>query len=207
MMVIVALPLLLLPYRFSQKLEHFWSWIMEGLLKHVVGITHRVHGPRPDHAVIFASKHQSAWETIFLYGELGSPAPVPKRELIFIPVIGLFFIKVPSVPIDRSAGRSSLKNLVNAANKINAIGDSILIYPQGTRVAPGASHPYHSGTYAIYKATGYSGVFWPRRSMMKTPGVIDVQLLPEIPAGLDRQTFMKRLEHDIETATDRLPKS
>ena len=213
-MVIVAMPILVMPYRLTTKLQHFWSWMMEGLLKHIVGITHRIEGTPPDHAVIFASKHQSAWETIFLYGKLGSPAPVFKRELIYLPILGLFFLKAPSIAIDRSAGRNALKNLVASAKKIKAIGDGILIYPQGTRVASGQHHPYHSGTYAIYKATGLpvvpialnSGICWPRNSFIKKRGVIDVKLLPEIPAGLDRQTFMKRLEHDIETATDSLPK-
>ena len=212
-MAVIGLPVLLFPYRVCQKYEHLWSAIMVFLLKYIMGIRHRVTGARPDHPVIYAAKHQSAWETIFLYAELDSPAPVLKKELIYLPFIGLFFVKVPSVPIDRSAGRAALKNLMAAAAKINAIGDSILIFPQGTRVAPGADHPYHTGTFAIYQATGLpvvpialnSGLFWSRAAFTKTPGVIDVQLLPEIPPGLNRREFMARLEHEIETATDRLP--
>ena len=137
LIAIIGLPLLLLPYQVSSKLEHLWSAMMVFYLKTFVGVTHRIEGPRPNHQVIYAAKHQSAWETIFLYAELGSPAPVLKRELIFIPFLGLFFIRVPSVPIDRSAGRQSLKKLIAAANKVKSIGDSILIFPQGTRVAPG----------------------------------------------------------------------
>lgn len=215
LIAIIGLPLLLLPYQVSSKLEHLWSAMMVFYLKTFVGVTHRIEGPRPDHQVIYAAKHQSAWETIFLYAELGSPAPVLKRELIFIPFLGLFFIRVPSVPIDRSAGRQSLKKLIAAANKVKSIGDSILIFPQGTRVAPGASLPYHAGTFAIYQATGLpvvpialnSGVCWPRSSFMKKPGVIDVRLLPEIPPGLSRREFMQRLEDDIENATNALPQS
>ena len=220
-MAVIGLPILLLPYRACQKYEHLWSAIMVVLLKYVMGITHRVSGARPDHPVIYAAKHQSAWETIFLYAELDSPAPVLKKELIYLPFIGLFFVKVPSVPIDRSAGRAALKNLMKAAQKINDIGDSILIFPQGTRVSPeassgtssGASHPYHTGTFAIYQATNLpvvpialnSGLFWSRQAFTKKPGVIDVKLLPEIPPGLNRRDFMARLEHDIETATNALP--
>ena len=215
LIAIICLPLLLLPYQVSSKLEHLWSAMMVFYLKTFVGVTHRIKGPRPDHQVIYAAKHQSAWETIFLYAELGSPAPVLKRELVFIPFLGLFFLRVPSVPIDRSAGRQSLKKLIAAANKVKSIGDSILIFPQGTRVAPGASHPYHAGTFAIYRATGLpvvpialnSGVCWPRSSFMKKPGVIDVRLLPEIPPGLSRREFMQRLEDDIENATNALPQS
>ena len=216
-MAVIGLPILLLPYRVCQKYEHLWSAIMVFLLKYIMGITHRVTGARPDHPVIYAAKHQSAWETIFLYAEFDSPAPVLKKELIYLPFIGLFFVKVPSVPIDRSAGRAALKNLMAAAEKINKIGDSILIFPQGTRVAPGVSsgaeHPYHAGTFAIYQATGLpvvpvalnSGLFWSRAAFTKKSGVIDVKLLPEIPPGLNRRDFMARLEHDIETATNALP--
>ena len=212
-MAVIGLPILLLPYRVCQKYEHLWSAIMVVLLKYIMGITHRVTGPRPDHPVIYAAKHQSAWETIFLYAEFDSPAPVLKKELIYLPFIGLFFVKVPSVPIDRSAGRAALKNLMAAAEKINKIGDSIMIFPQGTRVAPGAEHSYHAGTFAIYQATGLpvvpvalnSGLFWSRAAFTKKSGVIDVKLLPEIPPGLNRRDFMARLEHDIETATNALP--
>ena len=212
-MAVIGLPILLLPYRVCQKYEHLWSAIMVVLLKYIMGITHRVTGARPDHPVIYAAKHQSAWETIFLYAEFDSPAPVLKKELIYLPFIGLFFVKVPSVPIDRSAGRAALKNLMAAAEKINKIGDSILIFPQGTRVALGAEHSYHAGTFAIYQATGLpvvpvalnSGLFWSRAAFTKKSGVIDVKLLPEIPPGLNRRDFMARLEHDIETATNALP--
>ncbi len=228
-MAVIGLPILLLPYRVCQKYEHLWSAIMVVLLKYIMGITHRVTGPRPDHPVIYAAKHQSAWETIFLYAEFDSPAPVLKKELIYLPFIGLFFVKVPSVPIDRSAGRAALKNLMAAAEKISKVGDSILIFPQGTRVAPiassgassrassgassGAGHSYHAGTFAIYQATGLpvvpvalnSGLFWSRAAFTKKSGVIDVKLLPEIPPGLNRRDFMARLEHDIETATNALP--
>ena len=212
-MAVLGLPILLLPYKACQKYQHLWSAIMVLLLRYVMGIRHRVRGDRPDHPVIYAAKHQSAWETIFLYAEFDSPAPVMKKELVYLPFIGLFFIKVPSVPIDRSAGRTALKNLMAAAAKINDIGGSILIFPQGTRVAPGAHHPYHAGTFAIYQATGLpvvpvalnSGLFWSRAAFTKRSGVIDVQLLAEIPPGLNRRDFMARLEHDIEAATNALP--
>ena len=211
-MVIVGLPILLLPYQVAQKYEHLWSGILVFLLKHIMGINHQILGERPDHPVIYAAKHQSAWETIVLFAEFDSPAPVLKKELIYLPFIGLFFLKIPSVPIDRSQGRAALKNLMAAAARINDIGDSILIFPQGTRVAPGADHPYHAGTFAIYQATGLpvvpvalnSGLFWSRSAFIKKPGTIVVELLPEIPPGLGRRDFMAKLEAEIETASQKL---
>ena len=216
-MAVFGLIVLVLPFRVCQKYAHLWSAIMVFLLKYIMGIDHRVTGARPDHPVIYAAKHQSAWETIFLYAEFDSPAPVLKKELVFIPFIGLYFVKIPSVPIDRAAGRAALKNLMAAAEKIKNIGGSILIFPQGTRVAPvsdsAAHHPYHTGTFAIYQTTGLpvvpvalnSGLFWSRAAFTKKSGVIDVALLPEIPPGLNRREFMARLEDAIETATNALP--
>ena len=213
LMSIIGLPILLLPVRFLQLYQHLWSMVLVGLLRHVMGIEHRITGPRPEGQVIYAAKHQSAWETIVLYKEFGDPAPVLKRELIFLPLIGLYFLRVPSVPINRSAGRNALKQLIASARKIADAGYSILIFPQGTRVTPGASHPYHAGTFAIYQSTGLpvvpvalnAGLVWPRRALLKKPGLIDVELLEPIPPGLDRKDFMARLEASIETATDALP--
>jgi len=128
-------------------------------------------------------------------------------------LIGLYFMRVPSVPINRSAGRNALTQLISSARKIAQTGSSILIFPQGTRVAPGASHPYHAGTFAIYQATGLpvvpvalnAGLLWPRQALIKRPGMIDVRYLEPIPPGLDRKSFMQRLETSIETATKALP--
>ncbi len=211
-MAVVGVPILLLPYRFCQYYQRLWSWVMVFLLRHVIGLRHTIRGELPQEPVIFAAKHQSAWETIFLYGALGYPAPVMKRELIYLPLIGLYFMKVPSVAIDRSTGRSALKKLMASARRIKALGASILIFPQGTRTRPAQSHPYHSGIFALYQATGLpvvpialnSGLFWGRSAFTKRGGVITVELLSAIPAGLGRHDFMARLESDIETATKQL---
>ncbi|NDA08063.1 MAG: 1-acyl-sn-glycerol-3-phosphate acyltransferase [Alphaproteobacteria bacterium] len=212
LMSIIGLPILLLPVRYLQRYQHLWTTVLVFLLHHIVGIRHHITGPKPEGQVIYAAKHQSAWETIVLYREFGSPAPVLKRELIFLPLIGLYFLRVPSVPINRSAGRDALRQLISSARKIAETGSSILIFPQGTRVAPGASHPYHAGTFAIYQATGLpvvpvalnAGLVWPRQALIKKPGLIDVQYLEPIPPGLDRKSFMEKLETSIETATHNL---
>ncbi len=213
-MAIVIIPLLIMPYHLTQKVASFWSWLMVGLLKRIVFVTHRVEGQRPDHQVIFASKHQAEWETIFLYSELNYPAPVLKRELIFIPIVGLFLMKIPSIPINRSTGISSLKKLVKHAKKIKATGDSIMIFPQGARVFSDAKKSYRPGVFAIYKATGLpvvpialnSGLIFSKTTFVKKSGVIDVRLLEEIPPGLKREEFMTRLERAIENTMDMLPK-
>ena len=80
-------------------------------------------------------------ETVILYHEFGNPAPVLKRELVYIPVMGFYFLRMPSVPIDRSAGSKALRMLMVDARQIVDDGHSIMIFPQGTRVAPGQPIP------------------------------------------------------------------
>jgi 1-acyl-sn-glycerol-3-phosphate acyltransferase len=95
-----------------------------------------------------------------------------------------------------------------------ADGRSILIFPEGTRVAIGAERPYQAGTAALYRQLGVpvvpvalnSGLFWGRRQFIKRPGLIEVEVLPAIPPGLDRKRFMALLQQRIEGATDRLVK-
>ena len=135
-MVVVGLPLLLLPQRVVIVYANIWAWGLRLLLK-IVGISHRISGPMPEGQVIYAAKHQSAWETVILYQEFGNPAPVLKRELLFLPVMGFYFWRMPSVPIDRSAGSKALRMLMVDSRQITADSHSIMIFPQGTRVAPG----------------------------------------------------------------------
>lgn len=213
LLVILFLPLLLLPVSLLRLPVWLWAGGTQLLLRLVLASGHRIRGQMPKHPVIYAAKHQSAWETIILYARLGYPAPVLKQELLFLPLFGLYLLRLETIPINRQAGLQAMRELMKNAAAMAARGKSILIFPQGTRVAAGADHPYHPGTFAIYQATGLpvvpialnAGLVWPRNAFMKTPGIIDVELLPEIEPGLDRRQFMKRLENAIETATDRLP--
>ena len=205
-LVIVMGPLLLLPSRFARMIARFWGWLAHILL-HIVGITHTVHGDRYlNQQVIYAVKHQSAWETIILSWLLNSPAFVLKRELLRLPVIGWFFIKTGCIPVDRSAGMKALRDMRAAALTLLEKRRSMLIFPQGTRVAPGAEHPYEIGVFALYEATGLpvvpvalnSGHVWPRNSWLKYPGHVSIEFLTPIEPGRDRKSFMSELKQRIE---------
>ena len=206
-LVIILLPLLLLPSVLTHWMGRLWAWTTQILLR-IAGVRHRTSGDAYiDDQVIYAAKHQSAWETIALVGYLRAPVPVLKRSLLFLPVIGLFFLKSGCIPVDRSAGMKALKKMRDAAIAHRDRGRSLLIFPQGTRVAPGASHPYEIGVFALYDATGLpvvpvalnSGHVWPRNSWRKYPGTVDVDFLEPIPPGLKRKEFMALLEERIET--------
>ncbi len=205
-LVIIMGPLLFLPPRFTRMIARFWGWLAFILL-HIVGIRQAISGDRHlQSQVIYAVKHQSAWETIILSWILASPSFVLKRELLRLPIIGRFFLKTGCIPVDRSAGMKALRAMRVAAVDLAGKGRSMLIFPQGTRVAPGAEQPYEIGVFALYEATGLpvvpvalnSGHVWPRNSWLKYPGCVTVEFLQPIEPGLDRKHFMAVLKQRIE---------
>ena len=184
------------------------------LLIVIVGLRYEVRGDRSllQQPVIVASKHQSAWDTFIFYLLARDPAYVMKKELLSIPVYGWLTRKQRMIPIDRGAGAKALRELLRRSGRAIADRRQIVIFPQGTRVAPGTAAPYHAGVAAVYGRLGVpvvpvalnSGCFWPRRSFLKRPGKIIVEILPPIAPGLAKPAFMAELEQRIETATARL---
>jgi len=207
LLAICLLPCLLLPALVTRNVARLWGWVTVVSLR-VAGGRHRIGGATAlDRQGIYAAKHQSAWETTVLSYLLRCPVPVIKQELLRLPLLGFYFRKAGCIAVDRSAGMKALRQLRDDAARTAADGSSMLIFPQGTRVAPGAAHKYEIGVFAVYEATGLpvvpvalnSGHVWGRNSWLKRPGIIDVDFLPDIPPGLDRKTFMAALEEAIET--------
>ena len=203
----LVVPTLLLPAAAIRAVARFWGWLTVQLL-HIVGASHRVSGHQHlGDQVIYAAKHQSAWETIVLSLLLHTPVVVLKRELLMLPLLGMYFQKAGCVAVDRSAGMRALRKLREDAVAARDSGRSLLIFPQGTRVAPGMEHKYEIGVFALYEATGLpvvpialnSGQVWGRNSWLKRSGRIEVEFLPPIAPGLSRRDFMAALESAIET--------
>ena len=205
-LVVLMGPLLLLPPFLARYLARFWGWLAHKQL-YIVGINQREYGEKHlDKLVIYAVKHQSAWETIILSWLLHAPAFVLKVELLRLPIIGLFFIKTGCIPVDRAGGMRALRKMRGAALELAAKGRSMLIFPQGTRIMSGVTKPYEIGVFALYQSTGLpvvpvalnSGVVWPRNSWLKYPGTVDIHFLEPIQPGLTRKQFMAKLEQRIE---------
>lgn len=184
------------------------------LVKHLCGITHRIIGaeqlsPTP---VIYASKHQSAWETLMFWILLGAPAYVLKKELLLLPLFGWYLSRMGNVAIDRGAGIGALKKILVSAQRIIGEGRSIVIFPEGTRTIPGKPGRYHSGVAALYANLNLpvvpvalnSGLYWGKRAFIKKPGVITLELLSPIMPGLKPKEFLRTLETAIEQASIRL---
>jgi 1-acyl-sn-glycerol-3-phosphate acyltransferase len=214
---IVGLPLLLAPRRWVVAWARLWIVFVLWWLRMTVGLTHRVVGREnlPAGPAILASKHQSSWETLSFTLLFDDIAIVLKRELLFIPVVGWAMARAGNIAVSRGDGAAALRGLVKQAKAVIAEGRSIVIFPEGTRVAPGDRKPYQVGTAALYRQLGVpvvpialnSGLFWGRRKWIKRPGVLTLEILPPIPPGLSREAFMRTLHEKIEEATARLEMS
>jgi len=210
----IYIPLLVMPRHWTVVAARFWlSGVLVGL-RFLVGLTWELRGAEtiPEGAIIVASKHQSTFETFAFRSVFPDPAFILKKELLWIPFFGWYLFKSGVIAIDRSAGTRALKEMVKGASVASAKKRQLIIFPEGTRAAPGAKLPYHSGVAMLYGSQNLpvvpialnSGVYWPRGGFLKRPGKIIIEVLPVIPPGLDRKTFMAELENRIETASDRL---
>ncbi|PWR25386.1 1-acyl-sn-glycerol-3-phosphate acyltransferase [Zavarzinia aquatilis] len=208
------LPALLWPRVLGVKVAKGWIAGVNVGLRLICGVRVEVRGRErmPEGPVLIAAKHQSAWDTIELLAICGMPAVVLKRELTWIPLYGWYIMAMGGIPIDRSAGARALKDMVRQAKLAVAQGRSVLIFPQGTRVAPGRKLEYQPGVAALYSQLGLpcipvalnSGLVWPRRQFLRPSGTITVEFLTPIPPGLRREPFMTTLEARVEAASDAL---
>ena len=209
-LAVLYLPLLVLPRGILRAGARLWCAGIIWLARVVCGIRYRVVGREhvPAGACIVAAKHQSAWDTYFFHGILGDPVYVMKKELMAIPLVGWYMRRAGSVVIDRSARVQALHMLVAGATRALGQGAQVIVFPEGTRVAPGETRPYHAGVALLYARCGVpvvpvalnSGRLWSRNAFLKHPGTVTVRILPPIPPGLPRKAFMERLRADIETA-------
>ena len=211
---LVALPTFAMPRPAMLKVASWWAKTNILLMRLVCGIKVEFRGTEkiPRGPLIVASKHQSMWETISLLHFFEAPFFAVKRELKFIPLFGLFLIKTRMIAIDRSAGGRALIRMARRAAEEVRSGRQFVIFPEGTRTAPGAPPQYKAGIGLIYTDCGVaclpvalnSGLFWPRRTFMRYPGTLVVEFLDPLPPGLKRDEFLQRIESVIEQASTRL---
>ncbi|MBY6157951.1 lysophospholipid acyltransferase family protein [Pseudooceanicola nitratireducens] len=178
----------------------------------LVGLRSEVRGEIPTGEVIIASKHQSFFDIILIVSEVPRPKFIMKASLVYAPILGWFALRIGCVPVNRGKRAEAIRQMMRGVTAGDAPAGQLIIYPQGTRVAPGVDKPYKVGTAVIYEETGQTcvpaatnvGVFWPRQGLLRKPGLAVVEFLPPIPPGRDRNAFMEDLEREIETASDAL---
>ena len=189
-----------------------WTRTVRWLAHHVAGLASEVRGEIPQGEVLVAAKHQSFFDIIILLSVLPHPRFVMKKELERAPILGWYARRIGCVSVDRGQKGRAIRAMVEAVQRDRGDAGQLVIYPQGTRVAPGTHLPYKVGTGVLYQELGAPcvpvacnvGVFWARHSLWRQPGLAVVQFLPAIPPGLEMRDFMTRLEAEVETASNRL---
>ncbi|HVB49089.1 MAG TPA: lysophospholipid acyltransferase family protein [Burkholderiales bacterium] len=187
---LVVLALAPLPRRTRWYLISGWARAMVHLARWLCGIRWQVDGrdQLPAEPAVILSKHQSAWETLAFQSIFPPQVYLLKRELLWIPFFGWGLALTSPIAIDRSKGRAALKTLAHTGRERLAQGFWIVIYPEGTRVAPGARRKYQLGGAWLAVQAGVpvvpvahnAGLLWPRNAFRKRAGLITVRIGPAI---------------------------
>jgi len=185
-------------------ISRLWARLTLGGARAICGIRLQVTGLEhvPDGAALLASQHQSAFDTLVWLLLLPRCCYVLKQELLRIPVFGPLIPFTGMIAVDRKGGASALRGLMRDGARAARERRQIVIFPEGTRAAPGTVLPLQPGVAALASSTGLavlpvvtdSGLYWGRRAFRKRPGTIRIRVLPPLPPGLPRQELMRRLE-------------
>ena len=212
---LAGLLLFAFPYRVRYKTITAWSHLTIWMAKHICGIHYQIKGLEniPKTNAIVLCKHQSAWETLFLQTLLPYQTWVLKRELLWIPFFGWGLSLLEPIAIDRSKS-SSIKALLTSGKKRLEQGRWVIIFPEGSRIAAGATGRYSRSGAMLSQETGYcilpiahnAGTHWPRQSFLKKPGIIQVSIGPIIdPSGLTLDEIHHQARDWIEHEMKNLP--
>lgn len=178
----------------------------------MIGLRTEIRGAAPDYECVIASKHQSFLDVFLVFSALPAGKFIMKRILIYAPIVGQYALRIGCIPVDRGKRGAAIKQMVKAVESGAATPGQLIIYPQGTRIAPGVKAPYKVGTAVLYDQLNQPcvpvatnvGLFWPKRGIYRKPGTAVVEFLDPIPPGLPRSIFLPLLEERIETASNRL---
>jgi 1-acyl-sn-glycerol-3-phosphate acyltransferase len=195
--------------RATRALVRSWCSFNHGLAELVLGIRSEVQGRIPDGAVLIAVKHESMYETLEMVRIADTPVIVLKRSLSQIPLFGWLTRRYGVIPVDRSAGSKALRQMMAEGRAATAGGRAVIIYPEGTRVPPGATPPLRSGFAGLYRALGLpvvpvavdSGRLW-TKGLLKRAGTVHFRIGETIPPGLKREEIEARVHAAINALDD-----
>ncbi|MEL6233138.1 MAG: lysophospholipid acyltransferase family protein [Pseudomonadota bacterium] len=214
--LMTVMGILLAPAAALSRRAALWSMkrfvaIAFWLLRNLCGLHVEIRGGVPQRPVLVIAKHQSFLDVLILTHALPQPRFVMKAELKWMPVLGFYAWRIGCTPVVRASGAKALRRLVSDVERTDLDGQ-VVIYPQGTRVAPGAKARYRPGAAVLYDRHGRvavpvatnAGLFWGRRSLRRRPGRAVVEFLDPIAPGLPVPELMRRIEGRIEAASDAL---
>jgi 1-acyl-sn-glycerol-3-phosphate acyltransferase len=200
-----------LPYNKRYFVTSRWNVFIVWCAKWICGINYQFKGYEnfPDAPAIILSKHQSAWETIFLLANLPRPLVfVFKKEILYIPFFGWGIALLRMIPIDRKQGKNAFKSVVAHGKRRLKDGQWIIMFPEGTRIPVGQQGKYKSGGTRLAVETGAvvvpialnSGECWPKNSFIKKPGTVTVSVGKPISSeGKTPDELMEQVEQWIES--------
>jgi 1-acyl-sn-glycerol-3-phosphate acyltransferase len=211
---VAATAISLISPRSLPPFARFWSRTWLAMYRTICGVTYEVRGTEniPRGGCLLAVKHQSVWDTCALFAIFDRPVFVLKSELMFIPFFGWALARLGCIPVKRGTGKSALDNMVRGTRVALSQNKQVVIFPEGTRTMIGQAPNYKSGISHLYTALEVtcipvalnSGALWPRRSFLRPPGIISIEVLAPIPPGLDRKEMFDLLVSKIEDASARL---
>jgi 1-acyl-sn-glycerol-3-phosphate acyltransferase len=191
-----------------------WSRAWLSIYAAVCGVSYEVRGREhlPKGGCVLAMKHQSVWDTCALFAIFDRPVYVFKNELRWIPFFGWSLLRLGCVPVKRGKGKLALDDMVAGTRIALAENKQVVIFPEGTRTMIGQPPKYKTGISYLYEQLGVacvpvalnSGLLWPRRSFLRPPGRIVVEILPAILPGMPRKEMLDHLVEVIESASNRL---
>ncbi len=215
MMLVLAIiytPFALFSRDWVFKAIHAYTGWVRWSARWMVGLESEIRGTPPSDNVLIASKHQSFFDIIMIVHVTPRPKFIMKASLRYAPILGWYAKKMGCISVDRGKRAAAIVQMKEGVERNISGPGQLIIYPQGTRVAPGAKKKYKIGSGVLYEQLGQDcvpaatnvGVFWPRHGIYRKPGVAVVEFLPRISAGLAVDAFMQVLKENVETASDRL---
>jgi len=195
-------------YVFVKSYARYCRWSLGWM----TGLKTEVRGEIPTDVCLIASKHQSFLDVLLILSVAWQPRVIVKREVHYLPVFRFFGSRIGNVPVNRGTRGKAISKMKSDVESGKNLPGQLLIYPQGTRTAPGQKAPYKIGAGLLYEQTEMDcvpaatnvGIFWPKRGVYRKQGVAVVEFLPKIKAGMPRDEFMAEMEQVIESASDRL---
>lgn len=215
MMLVVALAYA--PYAIFSREGAFaackaWCRYVRWAARVMVGLQTEVRGDPPTGSVMIAAKHQSFLDIILIFASVPRGRFIMKRELMWAPILGVYAKRIGCIPVNRGKRGKAIAKMLEDVESGALEEGQLIIYPQGTRVAPDDKRPYKVGTGILYEQLGQPcvpvatnvGHFWPKRGFLRLPGTAVVEFGDPIEPGLPLKDFMARLEEDVERESGRL---
>lgn len=216
-LLMIVMGILCAPLAIWSRDGAYWSmktyarWTI-WLLEKVCGLRTEIRGTIPTNEVIVCSKHMSFLDILALATVLPRFKFIMKAQLKWAPIFGLYAMRIGSVSVNRGKRGAAVKQMTARVDEEAVERGQTVIYPQGTRVLPGAKMPYKIGASVLYSRLGQTcypvatniGVFWARRSPYRKPGVAVMEFMEPIEPGLDPKEFLSTLEERIETRSNEL---